>query len=109
MVVLKLRARSTAANAAVIVALVLGGISIPLIATIGGASALQENTETTEPTIIVSGDRVAEVDKPYKIDVSVEGLDEKDIASWTVAWGDGTVDTKQNKPGTINHNTKSSG
>ncbi|MGI9605699.1 MAG: SBBP repeat-containing protein, partial [Acidimicrobiales bacterium] len=51
----------------------------------------------------VAGDGVVEIGTPYEISVTVEGLAEAEIAGWTVAWGDGAVDTNQGAPGPISH------
>ncbi|MGI9607699.1 MAG: hypothetical protein ACR2P0_16340, partial [Acidimicrobiales bacterium] len=79
------QATRIAANAAVFVALVA-------LAFITAVSALQTGG-STPAKIAVAGDGVVEIGTPYEISVTVEGLAEAEIAGWTVAWGDGAVDT----------------
>ena len=100
------QATRIAAFAAVFVALVA-------IAFISGVSAFQGDdgarSAAEPPRIVVDGSGLAETAKPYRIEVSVEGLDDRDIAEWTVDWGDGTVDTKRKKPGRANHKYERAG
>ena len=72
-----------------------------------GTSIATHTTSLTitnaEPTITIDALDVAAVDRPYQVRVSAVDAGADTITSWTINWGDGTVDVKRGKPGPVNH------
>lgn len=57
----------------------------------------------TPPTLITTGDAVFKVGRAYTLDLSVIDPGDDAISSWTINWGDGTIETIAGNPATVTH------
>ncbi|MBC8876496.1 MAG: cadherin domain-containing protein [Planctomycetes bacterium] len=57
----------------------------------------------TPPTLTTTGDSVYKVDKEYTLQLSATDPGDDTISSWTIDWGDGTIETLAGNPTSATH------
>jgi hypothetical protein len=73
----------------------------------GNVQALPTLTETTTtlvgPTLMIAGPSTATAGAAYTLNLSASGTGASTITSWTVNWGDGSVQTFPGNPTSVTH------